>query len=407
VFRREKVKYVLLICDGMADYPLEKLQGKTPLQVAKTPNLDRLARDGSTGLAVTIPENMSPGSDVASLSILGYDPAEYYRGRGPLEAVSLDIEPAPDDLIFRCNLVSVADGLMQDYSAGHISTKEAKVLIDSLNDKIDIDGVSFYPGVSYRHVTTIKESLLQEGKGELRCVPPHAFIGRPIEPNLPTGRGSPLLRRLMESSPEILSVEPINQVKIDLGENPANMIWLWGGGKLERPPSFREKFGVEGTVIAAVDLIKGIGKLIGLQAPSVPGATGYYDTDYDAKASSAVDALQGADFVVVHVEAADEAGHNADILQKITAIERFDAKIVGRMMERLEQWGEYRVVVLPDHYTPISVRNHTPEPVPFAIAGKGIPADRVQVFDELSVAEGGWGRVRGHQLMSKLFAVEG
>ncbi len=400
------MKYALLICDGMADYPLDKLQGKTPLQVAKTPNLDRLARTGSTGSAATIPQNMPPGSDVASLSILGYDPKEYYRGRGPLEAVSLGIHPATDDQVFRCNLVSVSEGLMQDYSAGHISTKEAKVLIESLNNKIRINGVSFYSGVSYRHVTTIKDSLLHEGKGELHCVPPHAIIGQPIEPNLPSGRGAPLLRKLMESSQEILSAEAINQVKIDLQEDPANMIWLWGGGKLEVPPSFHERFGVKGTVIAAVDLIKGIGKLIGLQVPDVAGATGYYDTDYEAKASAAAKSLETEEFVVIHVEAADEAGHNADILQKITAIERFDARIVGRIMEDLEQRGDYRVVALPDHFTPISVRNHTPEPVPFVMAGKGIAADGVQVFDEFSVNEGDLGKVQGHELMPMLFALD-
>jgi len=401
------MKYALLICDGMADYPLEKLQGKTPLQVAKTPNLDRLAREGSTGLAETIPEDMTPGSDVASLSILGYDPRKYYRGRGPLEAVSLDIQPAPDEVVFRCNLVSVSDEVMEDYSAGHISSKEARVLIDALNKGIRIDGVTFNAGVSYRHVTTIKEKLLQEGKGELRCVPPHAIIGEPIERNLPTGQGSPLLRDLMEKSREILNAEAINQVKIDLQEDPANMIWLWGGGKLERPPSFQERFGLDGTVIAGVDLIKGIGRLIGLRAADVPGATGYYDTDYEAKASYGIEALEKADFVVVHVEAADEAGHNADILQKITAIERFDAKIVGKIVEKLEQWGEYRVVAMPDHYTPISLRNHTSDPVPFAICGKGVRPDSVIVFDEFSVAEGGFGRVQGHQLMSTLFASGG
>jgi len=403
MFGPGKVKYALLVCDGMADYPLEKLQGKTPLQVAKTPNLDRLAREGSTGLAVTIPHDMTPGSDVAALSILGYDPTKYYRGRGPLEAVSLNIEPAPDEVVFRCNLVSVSDGLMRDYSAGHISSKEAKVLIEALNKKMRADGVTFHAGVSYRHVATIKESLLREGKGELQCVPPHAIIGQPIEPNLPTGQGSPLLRVLMEKSREILSAEVVNQVKVDLGENPANMIWLWGGGRLERPPSFKERFGADGTVIAAVDLMKGIGKLIGLKTVDVPGATGYYDTDYDAKASYAIDALREADFVVVHVEAADEAGHNADILQKITAIERFDAKIVGRIIERLDEWGEYRAMALPDHYTPISVRNHTPEPVPFAICGKGIPRDSVRVFDEFATAKGGFKTVEGHRLMSILF----
>ncbi len=400
------MKYALLICDGMADYPLEKLQGKTPLQVAETPNLDRIAREGATGLARTIPENMAPGSDVAALSILGYDPREYYRGRGPLEAVSLDLRPAPDEVVFRCNLVSVGDGVMHDYSAGHISSQEAKVLIEALNKEMKVEGVTFYPGVSYRNVTTIKESLLQDGKGELHCVPPHAIIGKAIEPNLPVGQGASLLRELMERSRQVLATQSVNQVKIDLHENPANMVWLWGGGKLERPPSFRERFGVSGSVIAAVDLLKGIGKLIGLTAINVPGATGYYDTDYDAKASYAADALETEDFVLVHVEAADEAGHNADILQKITAIERFDAKVVARILEKLEELGEYRVLVMPDHYTPISVRDHTPEPVPFAICGKGITPDSVRVFDEFSVSEGSQKTVEGHRLMSILFGKE-
>jgi 2,3-bisphosphoglycerate-independent phosphoglycerate mutase len=386
----------------MADYPLEKLQGRTPLQVARTPNLDRLARDGATGLAVTIPPNMSAGSDVASLSIVGYDPRLYYRGRGPLEAVSLGLEPAPDEVVFRCNLVSVSDGLMRDYSAGHISSQEARVLIEALNRELKVDGVTFYPGVSYRNVVTMKESLLQEGKGPLECVPPHAISGRAVEGNLPTGQGSSLLRELMEKSVAILAAQPVNLVKIDLGENPANMIWLWGGGKLERPPSFRERFGVTGAVIAAVDLIKGIGKLIGLKAVDVPGATGYYDTDYDAKAQYAIQALHEDDFVLVHVEAADEAGHNGDILEKITAIERFDAKIVGKVLEKLEEWGEFRVLAMPDHYTPITVKDHTPEPVPFAVCGKGIQPDAVKGFDEFSVSEGSFKTVEGHTLMAIL-----
>jgi 2,3-bisphosphoglycerate-independent phosphoglycerate mutase len=401
------VKYALLICDGMADYPLEKLQGKTPLQAAKTPNLDRLAKEGATGLARTIPEGMPPGSDVASLSIMGYDPRQYYRGRGPLEAVSLNIQPDPDEIVFRCNLVSVADGLMHDYSAGHISSQEAKLLIDALNREMGVDGVTFYPGVSYRHVVTVKESLLQDGKGELQCVPPHAITGQPVEPNLPSGRGSPLLRDLMQRSAEILGAQPVNQVKIDLQENPANMIWLWGGGKLEHPPSFKERYGVDGTVIAAVDLIKGIGKLIGLKVVDVPGATGYYDTDYDAKASFAIEALDTGDFVLVHVEAADEAGHNGHILEKITAIERFDARIVGTILERIQQYGEYRVLALPDHYTPISVGDHTPEPVPFVVCGKDVSPDKVECFDEFSVAEGSLNTTEGHRLMSLLIDREG
>lgn len=399
----ENVKYALFICDGMADYPLEKLQGRTPLQVAKTPNLDHLAREGSTGLAVTIPPNMSAGSDVASLSIVGYDPRLYYRGRGPLEAVSLGLQPASDEVVFRCNLVSVSDGLMRDYSAGHISSQEARVLMESLNRELKTEGVTFYPGVSYRNVVTIKEDLLQQGKGPLECTPPHAISGRAIEGNLPSGQGASLLRDLMEKSVAILAAQPVNQVKIDLGEDPANMIWLWGGGKLERPPSFRERFGVSGTVIAAVDLIKGIGKLIGLNALDVPGATGYYDTDYDAKTEHAVKALQKDDFVLVHVEAADEAGHNGDILEKITAIERFDARIVGKVLEKLEECGEFRALAMPDHYTPITVRDHTPEPVPFALCGQGIEADAVKTFDEVSVSGGSFRTVEGHTLMATLF----
>ena len=371
--------------------------------MAKTPNLDRLARNGATGLAATIPPNMSAGSDVASLSIVGYDPRVYYRGRGPLEAVSLGIQPTADEVVFRCNLVSVSDGVMRDYSAGHISSQEARVLMEALNRELKVKGVTFYPGVSYRNVVTIKEDLLQEGKGPLECVPPHAISGRGIEGNLPSGQGAPLLRELMEKSVAILAAQAVNQVKIDLGEDPANMIWLWGGGKLERPPSFQERFGVGGTVVAAVDLIKGIGKLIGLEAIDVPGATGYYDTDYDAKAAHALKALEQKDFVLVHVEAADEAGHNGDILEKITAIERFDARIVGKVLEKLEEWRKFRVLAMPDHYTPITVRDHTPEPVPFVLCGEGIEPDAVTTFDEFSVSDGSLQTVEGHALMGTLF----
>ncbi len=385
------MKYIILIGDGMADYPLEELNDRTPLEVAKIPNITYIARNGCVGKALTIPRGMSPGSDIANLSILGYSPKKYYRGRGPLEAANIGVELDRDDVAFRCNLITAGEDIVADYSAGHISTKEASVLIKHLNEEMGHKWARFYPGMSYRHLLLIRTKYLTGKAGvltstdltETDCVPPHNIIGEKISKNLPKGKGRDLLVKLMRNSKPVLEAHELNKVRIDLKENPANMIWLWGQGTKPDMPSFKDKFGLTGAVISAVDLIKGIGKIIGLQAIDVPGATGYYDTDYKAKAEYAIKALENHDFVYVHVEAPDEAGHNGDIRAKITAIENFDKLVVGTILNEFKHnASDCRILVMPDHATPISLKTHTSDAVPMAIFGKGITKDNVKVYSE-------------------------
>jgi 2,3-bisphosphoglycerate-independent phosphoglycerate mutase len=388
----------------MADYPLAELGNRTPLEIARTPNMDLLAREGTGGLVCTIPGGMEPGSDIANLAILGVNPSEHYTGRGPLEAASMNLQLGDDELAFRCNLVTVADEAMVDYSGGHISSEEAKVLIGVLAEKFAGRGVRFYPGVSYRNLMVAPERLLQDGKGPLQCVPPHDITGMPIPKNLPTGRGSRLLREIMQASHLILSQHPINKVKIDLGENPANMAWLWGGGKRPSITTFRNARGLDGAVISAVDLVKGIGRYLGLEVIEVPGATGYYDTDYAAKARAALDAFGRVDFVLVHVEAADEAGHNGDRSEKVRAIENFDSLVVGAILEGLRALGEFRIMVLPDHATPLSVKTHVADPVPFCIYGTGIARGAMETFSERAALRGPLTVNEGWRLLDHLLA---
>lgn len=389
------MKYIVLVGDGMADYPLEELNGKTPLQVAHTPNMDFIASNGKNGVVRTVPRGMVPGSDVANLSILGYGPRKYYPGRGPLEAASMGVSLDRDEVAFRCNLVTVKDGVLVDYSAGHISSEEARILIERLDKKLDGDA-RFYPGVSYRHLLVLKG-----GEG-MTCALPHDIVGCSIEENLPKGRNAEILRKLMQESVPLLENHDVNMERRRRGKNPANMIWPWGPGKSPNMPSFEEKFGIKGSVIAAVDLIKGIGKCIGLKVIEVPGATGYLDTNYEGKADYALKSLADRDFCFVHVEAPDEAGHSGDVGAKIKAIENFDEKVVGRVLKGLERHREYRIMVLPDHPTPISVRTHTSDEVPFAIYSPNETADDVKAFDERSARKGVLGAIEGKGLM-KLF----
>jgi 2,3-bisphosphoglycerate-independent phosphoglycerate mutase len=358
------MKYAIIIPDGAADLPLEQLGGKTPLQAAATPNIDWIAANGKVGMVRTIPKTMSAGSDVAILSVIGYDPKEFYTGRAPLEAAAQGLQIAPDEWVFRCNLVTVVDGLMEDYSAGHISTEEAGALINELNRLLGGAHVKFYRGVSYRHLMTLK------GECSVTTTAPHDILGKPVAEFLPLGAGADLLRTLIDRSQAILANHEINNVRRDLGENPATAIWLWGQGKTPRLPSFEERFGLKGAAITAVDLVRGLAKLIGWETIDVPGATGYLDTNYAGKGAAAVAASGRCDLVCVHVEAPDEAGHNADVRGKIQAIEQIDRHIVGPVLQRLQEEGDqWRILVLPDHPTPISVRTHTREPVPFAMAG--------------------------------------
>jgi 2,3-bisphosphoglycerate-independent phosphoglycerate mutase len=391
-------KYIVLVGDGMADYPIEELGMRTPLEAARTPNMDFIAKNGSLGQALTIPDKMTPASDVANLSILGYDPKKYYSGRGPLEAANLGIELEEDDVVFRCNLITAGDDILLDYSAGHIKTKEAQNLIKFIDQKLGNNKIRFFTGVSYRHLLLVKrgcELKLQN----LKCLAPHDIIGQSISRNFPKGDNADLIIKLMQDSREILVSHEINQVRLDLKENPANMIWLWGQGSKPNMPKFIDKFGLSGSVISAVDLIKGLGRILGLEVINVTGATGYYDTDYLAKAQAAIKSLKKKDFVFVHVEAPDEAGHNGDLREKLTAIERFDQLVVGPLLEYCKDLKDYRIMVLPDHATPLSLKTHTPEAIPFAIYGSDIPAEDFLNYSEKEAQKSKLYFENGYQLM--------
>jgi len=361
---QKRPKYIVLVPDGAADHPLEALGGKTPLEVAHTPHLDLLAEKGEMGKVRTIPPGFPPGSDVANLSVFGYDPRLYYTGRGPLEAASIGVELGPEDVAFRCNLVTLEvvgpEVIMEDYSAGHIPTEESAGIIRDLDRELGRDGFRFFPGVSYRHLLAWKG-----GRDGVRTTPPHDIVEQPIAPYLPAGEGAEELLRLITASQILLKDHPVNLRRVEEGKRPANSIWPWGQGRRPSMPPFREKYGLEGKVIAAVDLIKGIGVYAGMEVVEVPGATGWLDTDYRGKAEAGLKALEDADFLYLHVEAPDEASHMGDVEEKIRAIERFDQEVVGTILQGLTE--DFRIMVLPDHPTPISVRTHVDEPVPFLI----------------------------------------
>ena len=394
---QEKMKYAVLIGDGMADEPLEKLGGRTPLEVADIPNMREIARKGQTGLIRTIPPGMPPGSDVATLSVLGYDPKKYYSGRAPLEAAKLGIKLGPGEVAFRCNLITVEGESIADYAGGHITSEEAGELMALLGRQMSTPTVRFYPGVGYRHICVMKGADMVG----VDCTPPHDVIGQPVKNHMPRGDGAGLLVDLMERSRDLLEGHEINKTRLSRGQRPANMIWLWGQGVTPQMPSFKDRFGVEGSVISAVDLLNGIAKLVGLELVEVPGATGYYDTNYEGKGTYAIKSLEERDFVLVHVEAPDEAGHNGDLDQKIKAIENFDRLVVGPLMRTLGDGPHYRLMVLPDHPTPIRLRTHTGDPVPFAWCGQGIPGSGAQGFSERGAASSRLRVDEGHMLMGR------
>ncbi|MBN1870079.1 MAG: cofactor-independent phosphoglycerate mutase [Candidatus Omnitrophica bacterium] len=393
------MKYIVIIPDGMADHPLEELGNKTPLEAARTTNMDYLAQHGSTGLVRTIPEKMSPGSEIGNLALMGYDPRKYQCGRAPIEAANLKITIADDEVVFRCNLVTVVDHKMADYSAGHIKTREASLLIDTLNEKIDLDGVKFYAGKSYRHLLVLK-ARHPKTFCDIKTTPPHDILNKDITPYLPKGPESGTLLKLMERSVDIFKDHSVNEVRIDLGENPANMIWLWGQGRRIELPSFQKKYGVSGSIISAVDLVNGIGRLAGLDVIDVPGITGYYDTNYLGKAQYALESLKHKDFVFIHIEAPDEAGHNGDIRAKVAAIERVDQDIVGTILNHYGEHDPVRILVLPDHPTPLKLRTHTADPVPFVMFGKGIAQDGSQEFSEKEGGKNGLKFESGEALLN-------
>ena len=367
------MKYIILLGDGMADRPCADLGGKTCLQAARTPNLDQLATLGQVGMVHTVPDGYAPGSDVANLSVLGYDPRKYYTGRSPLEAASIGVALGPDDVAFRCNLVTLklSGGgtastrrkvLMEDFSAGHISTQEARTLIEEIDRALGSEHIRFYPGVSYRHLMVWKG-----GRDRIECTPPHDIQDKDIQDYLPRGEGDDIINELMAASLDLLTNHPVNKARLENGKRAANSIWLWGQGKRPSMPTFREKYGIEGAVISAVDLTKGLGVYAGFEVINVPGATGWLDTNYVGKAEHALFALKTKDFVYLHVEAPDEAGHTGDVKNKVRAIEDFDEFIVGNIMHGMKQFDEYRILALPDHPTPLEIRTHSAEPVPFVL----------------------------------------
>lgn len=357
-------KHLILIGDGMADWPVESLGNRTPLEAAEIPNLDFMASNGALGMVQVVPKEMYPGSDVSNLSIIGYDPREVYTGRSPLEAASMGIGLGKDDVAVRCNIVTLrhdgADTEMEDFSAGHISSAESAELLRDLQAKVDDRGVRFHPGVSYRNLM-----VWPNGKDAVETTPPHDIHGKRITEYLPRGEGADQLLDLMEISRELFESHPVNGKRRAEGKLPGNSIWLWGQGKAPRITPFGEKYGLTGSVVAAVDLIKGIGVYCGLSVVQVPGATGYVDTNFRGKAEYALKELERKDFVLIHVEAPDEAGHNGSVSDKVRAIERIDKEMLSLILPRAKDGGDLGILVLPDHPTPVSIRTHAQEPVPF------------------------------------------
>jgi 2,3-bisphosphoglycerate-independent phosphoglycerate mutase len=395
------MKYIVLLGDGMADYPIDTLGSRTPLQVAHIPNMNSMAQKGLIGLVSTIPAGFTPGSDVANLTVVGYDPAVYYPGRAALEAASMGVKLGPNDVAFRCNLVTFTyEGekvIMDNYSAGHIETGEAGKIIEELKQKIPGSNIDFYPGVSYRHLM-----VWSGGMDGMETTPPHDIIGKEISNFLPKGEGADLLLKLMGESQKILKDSQVNRERVAKSKKPVSSIWLWGQGRSIKMPSFGERFDLKGGVISAVDLIRGIGITIGLKPILVPGVTGYLDTNYVGKAEYALKALDDLDFVYVHVEAPDEAAHNGDIKAKIQAIEDFDSKVVRTVLQGIKKFKDYRIMVLPDHSTPIVKRTHTSEPVPFVIftsEDEKVEPRPTIGFNEASASQSQLSIPKGHELM--------
>ena len=395
------IKYAIVVMDGAADEPLAQLDGMTPLQKAHIPNTDWISTNGRQGIVRTVPDSLPPGSDVALMSVLGYDPKACYSGRAPLEAAAMGIKTAPSDWMFRCNFVTVADGIMLDYSAGHIDSVQAAELITELNRRLAGDELAFYPGVGYRHIM-----VHHQGPFDCHTTPPHDITDQPIAKHLPKGKNAKKLCSIMERAVDVLASHDINKVRSDLGENPANHIWLWGQGTQPQIDRFSDRFGVSGAVITAVDLLRGLAKLSGMKTIDVDGATGYFDTNYVGKGQAAVAALAKHDLILVHVEAPDEASHGALIDEKIKAIEQIDLHIVGPLLKELRTRNAWRMMVLPDHPTPIRLRTHSAEPVPFAIAGTGIESILQQPYTEANARDSGLRIDRGHQLMEYFLKVK-
>jgi len=383
------MKYIVVLGDGMADEPLEELGGKTPLEYALTPNMDHMARNGACGLLRTIPEGFEAGSDIANMSVLGYSPERYYTGRGPLEALSMGVDLSPSDVAYRSNLVTIKDGIMADFSAGHISSAEGAALLASLRDVLP--GVMVKAGVSYRNLLVVPK-----GKGT-ESTPPHDIVGREIGEYLPKNGDAGLLSQCIEKSRQIFADHPVNLARRKAGKAEATHIWPWSGGHKPAFPLFEEKYGKKGGMISAVDLLNGIARCAGMEIIHVPGATGYLDTDYAAKARYAIEAIKHLDFLYLHIEAPDEAGHLGSIEEKVKAIQKVD-EVVGKILEEFDGV----LTVLPDHPTPIRIKTHSREPVPFVVTGKG--KDGCSRFSENEAAQGGLGTKNAVDFLGFLFS---
>lgn len=396
------MKYVIVIADGMADEPLDELNGKTPVVEANTPNMDFIAKNGYTGLAKNVPDGMTPGSDVANTSIMGFDPS-MLKGRGPLEAPSVGVSLGDNDVAFRLNFINVEDGKINDFTADHISTEEAEELIKALNENFGDIG-KFYPGVSYRNLFVIEDLSMEE----LKSTPPHDVVGQPIEDNnlKPDNEKSQLINKLMEDSVKVLENHPVNKKRVSEGKLPANMIWLWGQGAKPVIGNFPEKYGMSGATITGVDLLKGISTYIDLDVIEVPGATAYFDTNYQNKVDYALESLKTHDVQFIHIEAPDEAGHEGNLPEKIRAIENIDSIILEKLLKELPNIdSEYTIAVLPDHPTPIDIKTHTMTPIPFAIYSTNIKEPDDTEFYSEDMSKGKYDTIIGHTLLSEMIKI--
>lgn len=393
------MKYAIVIPDGCADEPQESLGNKTPLQAAHKPNMDRIARMGVVGRSNNVPQPLTPASDVATLSLFGYDPLSVYTGRAPLETAAMGIALRPQDWAIRCNLVNVEDETMRDFTAGHITSEEGKQLIDALKASLGSPTLEFHAGVSYRNILVYRGDTPAPFSTETKTQPPHDIPDRPIADHLPKGPGSELLRGLMERSRAILRDHAVNKARRDQGKRAATQIWLWGQGKAPALRPFAEVYGKRGAIVSAVDLVRGVGVLLGWTRIDVPGATGYLDTDYAAKGRYGVAALANHDLVCIHVEAPDEASHEGRADAKVKALEEIDRYIVGPLLEALPKYGEWRILVSPDHRTPLRTRAHAYGMVPFAFAGTRIGTKGQTTYDEVVATESELAFEKGHELM--------
>ncbi|MBY0525091.1 MAG: cofactor-independent phosphoglycerate mutase [Gemmataceae bacterium] len=401
------MKYAIVIPDGCADEPQASLGGKTPLQAARTPNMDRIARTGYVGSANNVPPGLTPASDVATLSLFGYDPLEVYTGRSPLEAAAMGIQLGPNDWAIRCNLVNIDNGEMRDFTAGHISSPEGSALLAAIDKALSgpvpggTDRLEFHAGVSYRNCLVYRTSGTAPFGAQTKTQPPHDIPDQPIGEYLPSGPGSELLRLLMDRSREVLGQHPVNVARKSSGKRPATQIWLWGQGRAPSIQLFAERYGKRGAIISGVDLVRGVGILLGWKRIDVPGVTDYLDNDYAAQGRATIEALRDYDIVCAHVESPDEASHEGKAEEKVKALEEIDRHIVGPLLEAMPTMGDWRILVSPDHRTPLRTRAHAHGAVPFAIAGTGVAAKGQPSYDEAVAAQSDVALEHGHALMRR------